>query len=167
MRGAVSPHPSGPVLTSKASRALRVYMGTNTLIRAMERTDAGAGETARLIELAGRGKLELVTSELTLSELLVGPIARGDAVLERAYLDLLIDQALIELAPLSRAILIEAAHIRAESSAPLADCLHVASARLSGCGLIVSYDRRLRDLSDIEVSEPSNARFAELDAKPS
>jgi predicted nucleic acid-binding protein len=146
-------------------RPLRLYVDTNVLIRMMERTDAGAGETARLVELAGRGKLGIVTSELTLSEVLVGPIAKGDPVLETAYLDLLIGHPLIELTPLSRAILIEAAHIRAASSAPLADCMHVASARLSGCGLIVSYDRRLRDLSKLVVVEPSDARFAELDAQ--
>ena len=49
--------------------------------------------------------------------------------------------------------------------APLADCLHVASANLSGCRLILSYDRRLRELSNIEVSDPSDSRFAELDTE--
>ena len=68
---------------------LRVYIDTNVVIRGMERTDAGSGEVGHLIELAERGKLELVTSELTLSEVLVGPIKLGDDLLVKAYLDLL------------------------------------------------------------------------------
>jgi predicted nucleic acid-binding protein len=133
------------------------------LIRMMERTDAGAGASARLLAIAERGLLELVTSELTLSEVLVGPIAKADPLLEKAYLDLFDEEPLIELVSLSRDVLIEGARIRASSMAPLADCLHVASAKLSGCRLILSYDRRLRGLSNIEVSDPSDNRFAELD----
>ncbi|SDR25248.1 Predicted nucleic acid-binding protein, contains PIN domain [Rhizobiales bacterium GAS113] len=166
MRRAPSPIAGGP--SSVALRpALRVYVDTNVLIRGMERTDAGAGEAARLTGLAELGKLRLVTSELTLSELLVGPIGRRDHLLETAYLDLLTLELLIELVPVSREVLIEAAHIRARSAAPLADCLHVATARLAGCGLIVSYDRRLRELSDLEVTEPSDALFARLEGEPS
>ncbi|HEV3245800.1 MAG TPA: PIN domain-containing protein [Beijerinckiaceae bacterium] len=144
---------------------LRVYLDANVLIRMMERTDAAADASARLFSIAERGKLKLVTSELSLSEVLVGPIAKADPLLEKAYLDLLTDEPLIELAPLCRAMLIEAARIRARSMAPLADCLHVACAELSGCRLILSYDRRLRELSKIEVSEPSDRRFAELDTE--
>ncbi|MBV9589840.1 MAG: hypothetical protein JO310_09585, partial [Hyphomicrobiales bacterium] len=61
--------------------ALRVYLDANVVVRGMERTDAGAGEVGRLIEFAECDKLELVTSELTLSEVLVGPIRLGDDIL--------------------------------------------------------------------------------------
>jgi predicted nucleic acid-binding protein len=144
---------------------IRAYVDANVLIRMMERTDAAADASARLLSIAARGKLKLVTSELSLSEVLVGPIAKADLLLEKAYLDLLTDEPLIELAPLSRAMLIEAARIRARSMAPLADCLHVACAEHSGCRLILSYDRRLRELSKLEVIEPSDSRFAELDTE--
>jgi predicted nucleic acid-binding protein len=148
-------------------QVLRVYLDTNVLIRGMERTDTGADDVGHLTSLAERGALRLVTSELTLSELLIGPIGKGDALLERAYLDLLTNEPLIELIATTRDVLIEAAHIRARSTAGLADCLHVASAKLAHCDLIVSYDRRLRELCDLEVSEPSDKRFARLDAGPS
>src|SRR5580700_1107736 len=96
---------------------LRVYLDTNVLIRGMERTDAGAGEVGRLIEFAERDRLQLVTSELTLSEVLVGPIRRGDDILATAYLDLLTDEPIFELLPVTRDILIESSQIRARSSA--------------------------------------------------
>jgi predicted nucleic acid-binding protein len=146
---------------------LRVYIDTNVLIRGMERTDAGAGEVGRLIEFAERGRLELVTSELTLSEVLVGPIRLGDDILAAAYLDLLTDDPIFELVPVTRDILIESSQIRARSSARLPDSVHVATANLSACRLIVSHDRRLRDLCELDVIEPSDSRFAELDIKGS
>jgi predicted nucleic acid-binding protein len=144
---------------------LRVYLDTNVLIRGMERTDAGAGEVGRLIEFAERDRLELVTSELTLSEVLVGPIRLGDDILATAYLDLLTDDPIFELLPATREILIESSQIRARSSARLPDSVHVATAILSGCRLIVSYDRRLRDLCELDVIEPSHAVFATLDTQ--
>jgi predicted nucleic acid-binding protein len=146
---------------------LSVYLDTNVVIRGMERTDAGAGEVGRLMELANRGKLELLTSELTLSEVLVDPIKLGDDLLVKAYLDLLTKDRGFELRPVTRDVLIESSHVRARSSARLADSVHVATAVLSGCRLIVSYDRRLCELSDLDVIEPSAELFQKLDAKPS
>ena len=143
---------------------LSAYLDTNVLIRMMERTDARADEAARLLALAEGGKLTLATSELTLSELLTGPMRTGDTLLRDAYLDLLTRDPLIALVPLSRDILIEAAAIRARSRAELADCLHAATAKLSGCDLIVSYDRRLRELGTLDVAEPGDHRFAHLEA---
>ncbi len=94
-------------MTRASVGLLRVYLDTNVLIRGMERTDAGAGEVGRLIEFAERDRLQLVTSELTLSEVLVGPIRRGDDILATAYLDLLTDEPIFELLPVTRDILIE------------------------------------------------------------
>jgi predicted nucleic acid-binding protein len=131
----------------------------------MERTDAGAGEVARLIEFAERDGLKLVTSELSLSEVLVGPIRLSDDILATAYLNLLTDDPIFELLPVTRDILIESSRIRARSSARLPDSVHVATAILSGCRLIVSYDRRLRDLCELDVIEPSHKVFATLDAQ--
>ena len=152
-------------MTRASVDPLRIYLDTNVLIRGMERTDAGAGEAGRLIEFAERDRLELVTSELTLSEVLVGPIKLGNDILVTAYLNLLTDDLIFELLPVTRDILIESSHIRARSSARLPDSVHVATAKLSRCRLIVSYDRRLCDLCDLDVIEPSHAVFATLDAQ--
>ncbi|MBV8425909.1 MAG: type II toxin-antitoxin system VapC family toxin [Hyphomicrobiales bacterium] len=152
-------------MTRAPAGSIRVYLDANVLVRGMERTDTGAGEVGRLIEFAGRNRLELVTSELTLSEVLVGPIRVGDDHLVAAYLDLLTDDSVCKLLPVTRDILIESSQIRARSSARLADSVHVATAKLSGCRLIVSYDRRLRDFCDLDVIEPSHALFATLDAQ--
>ena len=153
-------------MTGDDSKGLRVYLDTNVVIRGMERTDASAGEVGRLTELAEHGKLALVTSELTLSEVLVGPLKLGDDLLEKAYLDMLTQDPIFELRPITREVLIESSRIRARSSAILPDSLHVATAALAGCRFIVSYDRRLGGLSNLDVIEPSAEIFAELDRDP-
>jgi predicted nucleic acid-binding protein len=142
---------------------MRVYVDTNVLIRGMERTDDGAGEVGRMMDLAETGKLTLVTSELTLSELLVGPLRSGDALLAGDYEALLTHERRFDLAVISRSILIASAHIRANSSARLPDSVHVATAVQGGCDFIVSYDRRLGGLSELDVIEPSDMRFDALD----
>jgi len=146
---------------------VRVYVDTNVVIRGLERTDAGAGEVGRLSDLATRGKLALVTSELTLSEVLVAPLRHGDELLAQAYRDFLIEDRVIDLRPVSREVLAASARIRARSGAAFPDAIHLATAILAGCDRVVSYDRRLRDLSDLAVIEPSDAIFAQLDAEPS
>jgi predicted nucleic acid-binding protein len=145
--------------------SLRVYLDTNVVIRGMERTDAGADEVGRLVALAERGKLALVTSELALGEALIGPLKSGDDLLAESYLDFLAKDPLIELLPVTREVLIDAARIRARSSADFMDALHAATAKRAGCDAIISYDRRLRGLADLDVVEPSAPLFSALDAQ--
>ena len=145
---------------------MRAYLDTNVVIRGMERTDAGAGEVGRLIELAERGRLRLTTSELTLGEALVGPLKAGNDLLAMSYVDLLTKDPLIELWPVTREVLIEAAPIRASSSAAFMDAVHVATAAIARCDAVISYDRALRDLTKLEVIEPGAKIFDELEATP-
>ena len=145
---------------------MRVYLDTNVVIRGMERTDTGASDVGRLLDLAQRGRLELATSELTLCEVVVGPLKARDDLLVQSYLGLLTRDSLIELEPVTREVLVEAARIRALSNATLADAVHAATAVLSRCDAIVSYDRRLGELTSLSVVAPSAPVFAGLDAAP-
>jgi predicted nucleic acid-binding protein len=135
--------------------SLRAYLDTNVVIRGMERTDAGADAIGRLFDLAEASKVRLVTNELTLGEVLVLPFKAGDDRLARAYEHLLAEGGLIELRPITREILAEAARIRARSGAALTDALHAATAVLCACGVLISYDRRLHGLTPLEVVEPT------------
>jgi len=146
---------------------VRVYVDTNVLIPAMEGTGDDASQVARLIDLGARAKLELITSEMTLSEVLVVPIRRDDDILVDAYLTLLMREPVFTLVPVTRDILVESSRIRARGTEKLPDSVHVATAVLQSCDIIASYDRRLGGLSGIEVVEPSDARFLALDEEAS
>jgi predicted nucleic acid-binding protein len=142
---------------------MRIYLDTNILIPAMEGSGEDAALAIRLIDLQAQARLDLVTSEVTLSEVLVVPLRRSDDHLVDAYLGLMTREHRFDLVPVSREILIESSHIRARSSAKLPDSIHVATAVLSRCEVIVSYDGRLSGLSGLEVIGPANARFTALD----
>jgi predicted nucleic acid-binding protein len=142
---------------------LRVYLDTNVVIRGMERTDTGASDVGRLLDLAQRRRLELVTSELTLCEVLVGPLKASDDLLVQSYLGLFAEDALVQVSPVTREVLVEAARIRARSTATLADAIHAAAAVLSRCDAVVSYDRRLGEFASLKVLVPAAPIFDDLD----
>ncbi|MCB1441367.1 MAG: PIN domain-containing protein, partial [Nitratireductor sp.] len=80
------------------------------------------------------------TSELTLAESLVKPMADRDAELAERYFRVLAPQSGIEVREVSREVLILAARIRAEKRVKLPDAIHLATAQATGCDRFVSND---------------------------
>ncbi len=109
-----------------------VYIDTMTLIYTVERYPAYLPLLEPLWRTAQAGSIEIVSSELTLMEALVGPLKSGDASLEKAF-----EQALLgtdmRLLPITQAILREAARLRATTKLRTPDALHLATARHAGC----------------------------------
>lgn len=83
-------------------------------------------------------------SPLVECECLVGPIKRGDPVLERAYLALF-----NRFAPLAmpEAVYLQAAQIRARFGIRMSDALHLACAQYHGCAAFWTNDDRLANAS--------------------
>ena len=131
--------------------AQRVYLDTNALIAILEKTGDLDEAQRDFVDTIDEGGIEAVTSELTLAECLVKPIADRDEPLIRAYLTLLAaDSALMRVAGVSRPVLLEAARIRAGAGVKLPDAIHVASAHLGGCEVFISNDRRLASACPME-----------------
>ena len=111
-----------------------VYIDTMTLIYTVERYPAYLPLLEPLWRTTQAGSIEIVSSELTLMEALVGPLKSGDASLEKAF-----EQALLgtdmRLLPITQAILREAARLRATTKLRTPDALHLATARHAGCAL--------------------------------
>ncbi len=85
-----------------------------------------------------------MTSELTLAEVLVQPLRASDRVYETMYMTMLSGREAIQVWPLDRQVLIDAARIRAEMGTRLPDAIHFAAARASGCSIFLTNDHRLR-----------------------
>ncbi|WP_171904843.1 type II toxin-antitoxin system VapC family toxin [Hoeflea olei] len=129
----------------------RVYLDTNTLIAILEQP--GELDTAQktLVRGIDEGEIDAVTSELTLAECLVKPIAEKDEQLVRAYLSLLAaDSPFVRVKGVSRDVLLEAARIRAGSGVKLPDAIHIATANLVQCSAFVSNDRRLASANTMD-----------------
>jgi predicted nucleic acid-binding protein len=90
--------------------------------------------------------------ELTLAEVLVKPIADGDDKLVQTYLDTVDNSQGLLVVSVTRAMLIQAAGVRASnSSLRLVDAIHVATAQATECRSVVTNDKRWKSVSGIHV----------------
>lgn len=97
-----------------------------------------------LFAQADAGSLEIVTSALTLLEVLVVPLRAGDRRLAARYEALLTRSRGIRLVDLSRDQLRMAAQLRAgHATLRTPDALQLAAAIGAGCGTFVTNDRRI------------------------
>jgi predicted nucleic acid-binding protein len=104
---------------------------------------------------ADQGVRELVTSALTLLEVLVVPYRAGNRRLAEQYEDLLTRSRGIRMIELTRDQLRAAAQLRAATGAKTPDALHLASAIGAGCKTFVTNDPRLPTVPGLRVIQLS------------
>lgn len=132
--------------------APHIYLDANVFIAAYENTGARSDHAWWILNAIEDGEFIGVTSEITLAELLVGPMQNQDHTLIQHYQEIISAGDNFEAPAVSRQVLIEAAALRtARPSLKLPDAIHVASARLSECGHIVSDDRRIPFAPGVEI----------------
>lgn len=108
-----------------------------------------------LFEQADRSERLLVTSSLTLLEVLVVPFRDGDRQLAERYESLLTRSRGLNLVDISRAQLAAAAQLRAATGVRTADAIQLAAAIGSGCKAFVTNDRRLPAIPGLRVVQLS------------
>jgi predicted nucleic acid-binding protein len=130
----------------------RVYLDTNIFIYALEGYPDYLDSLTALFSEIDKGKLKAVTSELTLAEVLVKPVMDNNHHLEIIYLETIQSSDNLEVIPIDRQILIEAAKMRAQSTTiHLPDAIHLATARINHCSSFITNDKRLKFLPDMDV----------------
>ena len=117
--------------------ARHFYLDANVFIALLEGDIARQSRMRDLFALVDSGEILASTSALTLAEVLVQPLARGNAALVRAYETRLANVASV---PVDGAVLRAAAKICGQSRMDLPDALHVASALQAGCDVFVTGD---------------------------
>ena len=125
---------------------MRIYLDANPLIAAIE----GEGQTrSKMSRLLRAAKVTLVSSELTLAEVLVKPlrlvladdgdISASESIL--AYEAMFDEAGLFDTVPVSAEVLRRAAEIRAgRASLKLPDAIHLATTLLARCDALVTDD---------------------------
>ena len=97
------------------------------------------------------GRREIITSALTLLEVLVVPYRSGDIRLAERYEALLTFSGGVRLAEISRDHLRSAAKLRAATGIRTPDSLQLAAALLSGCPVFLTNDRELPPIPGLRV----------------
>lgn len=131
----------------------RLYLDSNVIIYAAEAPTVPFVDKLRdLLLRIDRGELRGVTSEFTLAEVLVKPIRAGDDRLRNFYQHRLTSSPTLEVAPVSRSVLLMAAQLRAQRSAlKLPDAIHAATALTIPCDHFLTHDLRFGDVPGLSV----------------
>jgi predicted nucleic acid-binding protein len=130
----------------------RVYLDANVWIYALEGYEAFAASLAALFARIDAGELIAVTSELTLAEVLVKPIADGHRAIQDRYLEALQPHDALVLVPVDRFLWINAATLRAHTPAlKLPDAVHAVSALATGARDFITNDARFRSVTGLSV----------------
>ena len=101
-------------------------------------------------EVAG-GRRELVTSALTLLEVLVVPYRSGDLLLAGRYEALLTQSRGVRVAEISREHLRAAAQLRAATGVKTPDSLQLVAALAAGCSTFLTNDRDLPNIPSLRI----------------
>lgn len=108
-----------------------------------------------LFSQADQGRRELVTSAVTLLEVLVVPYRSGHGALAARYEALLLGSRGIRVAEITRDQLRAAAQLRAATAVKTPDALQLVAALAAGCTAFVTNDRRLPDIAGLRVFQLS------------
>jgi predicted nucleic acid-binding protein len=127
-----------------------VYLDANPVIYSVEKHPVYGPLLLPLWQAAKAATIEIVSSELTLMETLVGPLKSGDAALVNAY-EQLFQQPQTRLLPITQVILRRAAQLRALRKIKSPDALHAATALDAGCALFVTNDAGFRAVAGLTL----------------
>jgi predicted nucleic acid-binding protein len=110
----------------------------------LEMTDA-------FFEAMVRGEFRVVTSVVTLLEVLVYPLRQGNRILAQQYRDILFNEEGLTTIAVSPAIAEEAAQLRATYNLQTPDSIQMATAISGGASFFLTNDARLPSLPGLEV----------------
>jgi predicted nucleic acid-binding protein len=102
-------------------------------------------------EAVVRGDIDVITSALTLTEVLNYPIKREDIALAQRYSDILLNTEGLTTLPVSTEIAIEAAALRAKYRLKTPDAVQLATAKSSGATTFLTNDNGFGDLPGLRI----------------
>jgi predicted nucleic acid-binding protein len=127
-----------------------VYVDTAILIYSVE-ANPNYRELLRPLWLKLKAsELEVISSELSLMEVLIVPLRNNDTALVNDYEQLMLEGDM-QLIPISQTILLQAARLRATTNLRTPDAIHAATAMNTGCTLFLSNDRGFRSIPNLSA----------------
>lgn len=143
-----------------------IYVDANVFITAFEAEATVASPARNLFKVARGRPYRLVTSELTIAEVLAPASAPGSLPLAKKleiYQTVLLWSDFIQIIPVNRTILVDTASLRAVHRQKLPDAMHAATALQTDCRYFCSSDRDSRRLPSALTSiRPDGAGVSTL-----
>ena len=133
-----------------------VALDTSIFIYLIEEAPEWLPLVRSIFTSAANGERVLVTSELTLLEVLVVPYRTGDLSLAERYEALLTRSRGLTMVNIERNQLRAAAQLRARYKIKTPDALQVAAALTARCSTFLTNDRRLPQIGGLRVVQLSD-----------
>ena len=131
----------------------RIYLDTNVFVEAFEHEGELSSLVASLLAANSQQRPQrLVTSELTLAELLVRPLELNQTALVQTYDNWMTTNPYLEVYPVVRSILRQAAEFRAhDKTLKLPDAIHLTTSIETNCRYFLTNDRRIAGQFGVEI----------------
>ena len=143
-----------------AELGAKVYLDTNIVIYAIEGFADLANQIQALLRALDDAQIVAVTSELTLAEALIKPLKNQNQPEQQAYKDFLTPTSVLQVVPISKEILEEAARLRATTKLKLPDAIHLATATLNGCDCFLTNDGSFKSITTANIKILSETNVA-------
>jgi len=127
-----------------------VYLDTQIIIYSVEKHPNYWSLLQPMWQRSAIADIQLMSSELALLETLVAPLKNADVVLVKAYEKLLLSTE-VQLMPITREILTEAARIRSQTNLKTPDAIHAATAIAHSCGIFLTNDYGFRRITSLPL----------------
>ena len=128
------------------------YFDTNIFIYYFENHPIQSDKCNLWFNAGSKPNAFIHSSELLLSELLIAPFKTKDKNLEKVYLHLEQHVPNLILLPITKAILVESARIRATHGFRTPDAIHLATAVSVKADHFITADARLKSFPDIHIT---------------
>lgn len=128
-----------------------VGLDTAPFIYFIEQNEAYLELVRAFFQAMSQGEFQVVTSTLTLTEVLVHPLRSGNVELAEQYRDIVLDQENLITVPVSVEIAEVAAQLRATQNLRTPDAIQIATAMQGGATFFLTNDARLVAIPDLEV----------------
>jgi len=132
-----------------------VFIDTAPLIYYIENSSKYSEILSAFFKLNKQTHFKLLTSTLTLTEVLVHPFRQNKPDLANIYKSILVNSDSIQIINMNVSISVKAAKIRAESNYKTPDAIQLATAITESCDIFLTNDRRLKsnEIKSITLDE--------------
>lgn len=127
-------------MVSPSFTGQRLYIDSSALIYAIEVPGQYPGLRSKVFLPFAHAELTLVTSWITLAEVLIRPLQMGDSTLISTYRQFLAPSPALEILRVDSGVCDKAAALRAAHGLRLPDAIHIATGVAASCTFFVTGD---------------------------
>lgn len=129
----------------------RLFLDSAPVIYAVEKHPSFIRTIEELYRIRRENKIRFYTSPITLAECIVHPVRNSDERMLQIYRNLIQRGENTQFVQIGSEAAEIAARLRANMAISLGDALQIGSALVSGCQAILTNDRRLAKIQEIQV----------------